>query len=106
MYDTTSKWSATAAGTDSGATATQAAGGANTQHFVTSVSGHVDAESIITIKDGTTVVWETKVDISVEGTSFSFNGFCIPITPNAAANGAIASSSADCQVNIDGYTRP
>ena len=106
MYDTTSKWSATAAGTDSGATATQAAGGANTQHFVTSVSGHVDADSIITIKDGTTVVWETKVDISVEGPSFSFNVFCIPITPNAAANGAIASSSADCQVNIDGYTRP
>jgi hypothetical protein len=106
MYDTTSRWSVTAAGTDSGATATQAAGGANTQHFVTTISGHTDADSIITIKDGTTIVWQTKVDVSVEGISFSFNGFCIPISPNATANGVIATSSSDCQVNIDGYTRP
>ena len=76
----------------------------NRQHFVTSVSGHTDADSIITIKDGTTVVWESKIDVSAEGFSFSFNIPCIPATPGAVAVGTIASSSADCQVNLTGYT--
>ena len=103
MYLGQQVWSETTAGTDSGAIATKSAI-SNRQHFVTSVSGHTDADSIITIKDGTTIVWESKIDVSVEGFSFSFTIPCIPATPGAVAVGTIASSSADCQVNLTGYT--
>ena len=103
MYLGQQVWSETTAGTDSGAVATHSAI-SDRQHFVTSVSGHTDADSIITIKDGTTIVWETKIDVSVEGFSFSFNVPCLPITPGANAVGTIAASSADSQVNLTGYT--
>jgi hypothetical protein len=103
MYLGQQVWSETTAGTNSGAVATHSAI-TDRQHFVTSISGHTDTDSIITIKDGTTIVWETKIDVSVEGTSFSFTTPCIPITPGANAVGTIASSSSDSQVNLTGYT--
>lgn len=100
MYQ--SVWSETAAGSSS-ASATHAAL-ANNAHVVTSISGHVDTDSIITIKSGTTVMWESNIDISVEGTSFSFNGITVLGVKGEAVSGNIASSSSDCQVNIGGYT--
>ena len=103
MYLGQQVWSETTAGTDSGAVATHTAI-TSRQHFVTSISGHTDADSIITIKDGTTIVWETKIDVSAEGFSFSFAIPCLPITPGANAVGTIASSSADAQANLTGYT--
>ena len=103
MYLGQQVWSETTAGAGSGAIATHAAI-TSSQHFVTSISGHTDAASIITIKDGTTIVWETKIDVSVEGTSFSFTTPCIPLPPGANAVGPIASSRADSQVNLTGYT--
>ena len=100
-----SSWSETQAGTGSGATASHAAA-SGTQHFVSCISGHVDADSIIQILDHTTVVWESKIDVSVEGFSFSFYVGNIPITPGNKADGKIASSSADCQVNLGGSSIP
>ena len=94
MYLGQQVWSETAAGTDSGAIATHSAI-TSRQHFVTSVSGHTDADSIIKIKDGTTVVWVAKIDVSAEGFSFSFAIPCIPITPGANVIAAIESSNND-----------
>jgi len=96
-------WSETAVGTDSGATATHAAVSSNT-HVVTCISGHVDADSLLQILDGTTVVWESKIDVSVEGFSFHFSGLSVPATRSALIAGKIAASSADCQVTICGHT--
>tara|TARA_Y100001951_G_scaffold88955_2_gene80929 strand:- start:392 stop:703 length:312 start_codon:yes stop_codon:yes gene_type:complete len=95
-------FSATAAGTDSGATATQAANA--TQAFVVkNISGHVDADAVITIESpASTILWESKIDVSVEGFSFDFNP-CIPLTTrNTAILGKLSASSADCQVTISG----
>lgn len=96
-------WSETAAGAGSGASATHALS-ANNNHVVTSISGHVDADSIVTIKSATTIIWESKIDISVEGFSFSFDGLSVLGVKGEAVSGNIASSSSDCQVNISGYT--
>jgi hypothetical protein len=103
MYLGQQVWSETTAGAGSGAIATHAAI-TSRQHFVTSISGHTDTDSIITIKDGSTIVWETKIDVSAEGFSFSFAIPCLPITPGANAVGTIASSTSDAQVNLTGYT--
>ena len=88
-----------AAGTSAATTATI---GAETgaQHFVTGISGFVDKDCTITIKDGTTVMAEWKVDISAEGTTFfNFNyAVYIPITPGVAANGVISGSTGDCAI--------
>ena len=93
----------TAAGTGSGATATHALSAGKT-FFVTSISGHVDADAIITIESpAATVVWESKIDVSVEGTSFNFPGLNVAGSPGAAILGKISASTADCQVNISGY---
>ena len=100
MYQ--SIWSETAAGTSSGASATHAAS-TNNAHVVNSISGLVDADSIITVKSGTTVIWESKIDVSIEGTSFHFAGLSLACRMGNKAEGAIASSSADCQITISGH---
>lgn len=97
-------WSETAAGTDSGATATHAAVGTNT-HIVTSISGHVDADSIITIESpASTILWQSKIDVSVEGFTFNFSGLSVVGAGSGAILGKLSASSADCQVNISGHT--
>lgn len=106
-HNTTSTWSETGNGTNDGAQATRAAsviGAANRTHFVTHISGHTDLDSIVQVLDGTTVRWESFVDVS---TSRSF-GFPvhIPITPATACSGKIVSSASDCAVNIEGYSIP
>jgi hypothetical protein len=95
------KFSATAAGTNSGATATKAAVDGVT-YVVTNISGHVDADSIVTIESpATTVLWESKVDVSLEGFSFNFSP-TIPCPRGGAAVGKLSASSADCQVTVSG----
>ena len=96
-------WSETTAGTDSGAAATKAAE-SGSQHFVTGISGHTDADSLITIKDGSTVILESYLDIDVAGKDFHCAGLVLPVTPGAAASGNIAASGSDCQVTIWGIT--
>ena len=95
-------FSATAAGTDAATSATQAAD--ETQSFVvTNISGHVDEDQTLTIESpAATILWEAKIAISVEGTSFNFNQ-TIPCKRNTAVIGKLAGSSADCQVTISGY---
>lgn len=100
-----SNWSATAAGTNSGATAEQAAD-ANRQWIVTGIAGHVDADSLIQIKDGTDVLFESKIDVSVEGFSFGFSGLVIPVGLGNAAQGVLTASTTDCQVTIWGHSAP
>ena len=100
-----SRFSATAAGTDSGATASRAADSAR-EFVVTNISGHTDADSIIQITDGSTVLWESKIGVSAEGFSFCFDVGGVPVGKNKAATGIVASSTADCQVNISGYSVP
>ena len=107
---------ATAAGTNAGASATAAADtvtdtGSNTAttvnrtHIVESLSAHLDADSIITIESpASTVLWQTSVDISVDGTDPHYPGIEIVGVPGQAIIGKIASSSADCQVTITGRT--
>jgi len=105
QIDLTNAWSETTAGTDSGATATHAAA-TNVSHVVTHVSGHGDADSTIQLKDGSTVLAEWKLDVSVEGFQFQpQNGVWIG-TPGNAVSAAISASSADCQVNIAGFSIP
>ena len=97
-------WSETAVGTDSGATATHALNNNNT-FVVTSISGHCDADAIITIESpASTVLWQSKVDVSVEGFSFNFSGLSVVGVSAQAILGKISASSADCQVNFCGTT--
>jgi len=97
-------WSATAAGTDSGASATQAAPVAGHRHVCTHISGHTDADALITIESpASTVIWESKIDISLEGTTFSFPVGGVVGAQDGAIVGKVASSTANCQVNISGY---
>ena len=103
-FSQASPWSATGAGGGSGAVATKAAI-TGRQHFVSSISGHVDADSIITIKSASTVIWESKIDVSVEGTSFSFtNPSGWLANRDAAVTAVIAASTSDCQINATGFT--
>jgi hypothetical protein len=95
-------FSATAVGTGAGATATQAAQTGAT-YIATAISGHTDTDSLITIESPAgTVLWESKIDISLEGFSFHFGGLYVPGVADAAIVGKVASSAADAQVNISG----
>lgn len=100
-----SGWSATTAGTNSGATATQAAE-ANKSHVVTHVSGHGDADATLQLRDGSTVLAEWKIDVSVEGWQINIPPGIWPCSTNTAANAVLSASSSDCQVNMTGFTIP
>lgn len=99
-------WSETQAGTNAGATAAHSAETGVT-HFVTHISGHTDTDATVQILDDSTVVWETKIDISLEGTQIKpAENLCIPITPGNACSAVISASTADCQINVGGYSIP
>ncbi len=98
-------WDATAAGTDSGATATKAAV-ADAVHVVTHVSGHTDADATLQLRDGSTVLAEWKIDVSLEGFQFKIPSGVWVCSTNTAVNAVISASTADCQANIAGYTIP
>ena len=98
-------WNETAAGTNSGATATHAAE-TNVIHFIDHVSGHGDADCTVQLKDGSTVIAEWKFDVSVEGWNFDIPNGLWQGTPGNAVSAVVSASSADCQVNITGYSIP
>jgi len=100
MYN--APFSATAAGTNAGASATKAAITGHT-YVVTAFSGHTDTGSILQILDGTTVVWQSAINVTVEGLSFHFSGLNVVCTLSAAAVGKIVTSTTSCQANICGY---
>tara|TARA_R110000751_G_scaffold74548_1_gene150526 strand:- start:604 stop:921 length:318 start_codon:yes stop_codon:yes gene_type:complete len=94
-------FSATAAGTNAGATATQALS-VGIAYVALNISGHTDADSVITIESpAATILWEGAVDVSVDGIGFDFNPR-IPAPRGGVIIGKIASSTADCQVTISG----
>mgnify|MGYP003630899253 CR=1 FL=1 len=96
----------TLAGTDSGAAATHAA--KSDKYFVvTHISGHTDTDSLLRILDGTDVVWESAIDISLEGIQIkSPPGLNIVCSKGNKADFVIVSSTSDCQANIGGYEIP
>ena len=99
------RFSVTAAGTDSGATATQTASAGNT-FVVTNISGHGDADSAITIESpASTIIWEGKKDVSVEGLPIEHGGMNVTGAKGAAILGKIAASTSDCQITISGVIK-
>ena len=97
-----SLWSeSSASGGSSGATTTHAAE-TGKQFFVTSISGHTDADSVIEIKSGSTCMWQTKVDVALEGWSFSFNVEAVPIVPGTLTTGSVSAGTS--RINITGFT--
>ena len=97
--DLTASFSATASGTNAGATATLTAGGNTNYMCVTHVSGVSDAAANLQILDGSTVKWTIKVQANVP----FFVSFAITPILCAAGNSAIGkidASTAACSVNI------
>jgi len=94
-------WTETAAGTTAGATATHAAT-VNTVHVITRISGHTDTTSIVQALDGSDAVLE-----EFRVAPYLFNIACkIPAPVGVAVKGKIVSSTADCQVNLEGESQP
>jgi len=98
------EWQEETAGTSSGATATKAAA-TNVQHKIFWATFYCDADTLITITDGATVIWEGKVDVSVVGLTYHVT-FPVPLVGSvgAAVTAVIASSSADCRVSFGGFS--
>ena len=99
------RWTATAAGTNSGATATQS-GVTGITSIVDHVSGHTDADATLQLKTGATVLAEWKIDVSLEGFQFNIPSGVWPATTAADVTAVISASTADCQVNIAGFAIP
>lgn len=99
-----SEWSEKTAGTAAGATATHAAV-TGAKHYITDVDFWTDADSLLQILDGTTVVKEWKLDVSVGGLSLH-RSFRTPVIGTAGnlVSAKIVTSSADCHVSMQGYS--
>ena len=98
------EWRANAAGTNAGATVTKAAETA-ISHKICWATFYTDVDSIITISDGATVIWEGKIDISVIGFMVHVV-FPIPLIGTAGNSVAaeIDLSTSDCRVTIGGFS--
>lgn len=101
---TGTEWSATTAGAAAGATATKAAV-AGIAHKVTWATFHTDKDSVLTIKDSTTVIWEAALDVSVEGLKFHVT-FPTPLigTAGNAMTANVVSSTGNCQASFGGIS--
>ena len=94
-------------GTTGGATATAAAVTA-TIHKCKWATFYTDTDSILQIKDDTTVIWEVKIIIATAG-KFAHFPFPEPLvsTVGKALTAVIANSSSDCFVSFGGFsTKP
>ena len=98
------EWQKAAAGTNSGAIATQPAA-ANVIHKIFWVQFFTDADSILQILDDTTVEWEGKLDVDVAGWNYPFY-FPVPLIGSSGKKvvAKIASSSSDCHVSFGGFS--
>ena len=93
---------ATGVGTNGAATATQAAV-TDSQHVVTSIHGHSDADTLVTIESPAgTVLWQSGTDISAEGYQFGASGLRIYGVKGQAIVGKSSASTTDSQVTIEG----
>ena len=96
-------WSETAGGTDSGATTTHT-GEADVTFFITHVSAHSDADATLQLKDGSTVLAEWALN-QYRNSLYSTNGEWFS-TPGEDVTLALSASTADCHVNMTGYSIP
>jgi hypothetical protein len=103
--DMNGRWSAIGVGTNLGATATQAAVAGKT-FVIDHISGHTDKDSTLQLKDGSTVLAEWALDISLEGFRFYTTPGIWVATTGAAVTAVISDSTSDCAVNIAGFTLP
>jgi len=91
------------AGTNAGATATIAAitGGCIK---VTDIDGHTDKNSLVQIKDGSTVIFEIAILAAVDKTFHKEFKTPLISTISTAISAVISDSTADCFVRIGGFT--
>lgn len=73
--------------------------------YITDIAGSSDkAGSLLTVKQGTTVVWEVQLATTAAGINAFNHSFTTPI---AAASGALVSVTVDgtslCKANIAGF---
>jgi len=95
-------WGEDTAGAAAGATATKAAQSERTYKILWATF-YTDADSLLQIKDGSTIVWEGHLDVDVQGTTLhvTFPGG-LDGTKGNAVSALIAASSADCRVTFGG----
>jgi len=101
------RWSATAAGTNAGATATKA-GITGKTYIVDHISCHGDTDATLQLRSGSDVLAEWYIDASNnKDANIIVNGYWI-IEPGAAASAVLSASpsASDCQVNITGFSLP
>lgn len=99
------RWSATADGTNAGATATKA-GVAGKTYVVDHVSCHGDADAHMELRSGSTVLGSWRIDAANnKNANIIVNGLWV-IEPGAAAVVNLDASTAACSVNIAGFTLP
>ena len=94
--------SATATGTNAGATAT-VSGVAGVRYFVTHVSGVSDAATALQILDGSTVKWQINVQANVAFTVALPDP--IVCTYGNSCAGKIVASTVSCAVNVAGFSQ-
>lgn len=110
MAENTTKWTATAAGTNAGGSATKAAE-AGKRHIVTSIMGFGDKDGAVTIESAAgTVLAEWLWDISAEfGAAitypkWAYGGIEVTGAKGAAIVGKLSASTTDSRITITGYT--
>jgi hypothetical protein len=99
------RWSATAEGTNAGATASKA-GIAGKTYIVDHVSCHSDSDATLQLRSGSDVLAEWYIDSSNnKDVNIIVNGYWI-IEPGESAKAVVSGSTNDCQVNITGFSLP
>ncbi|KKN18467.1 hypothetical protein LCGC14_0955520 [marine sediment metagenome] len=95
------EFQANTAGTGSGAVATVAAV-EGARHKVTDIHGWSDAAGLLQLKQGTTVIWEVKV----EADKPYFQSFPTPKVGalSALVSATISASTSDCHVGLGGFS--
>ena len=97
------RWSATQAGTNAATTATKAAVTGKVI-VVDHISGHADTDALLTLKSAATVLAEWKIDVSLEGFMIQVPQGLWMAGRDEAVTAVLSASTADCQVNIAGFT--
>ena len=98
------EWRDYGVGTNGGATATKAAS-SGARHKICWATFWSDTDTLITLKSGSTTIWEGKLDIDVVGLMIHIL-FPEPIigTISEAVTANVASSTSDCGVAFGGFS--
>jgi hypothetical protein len=72
--------------------------------FVSRISGHSDLDCFVRVLDGSDIIWEKVLDVSVDS---SFNEPVeLIITPGNSVSGVVSVATADCRVEVYGFSIP